>query len=620
VRLENSADVAGTVADAVRASGIRSAIGVPIVVGGEVWGMITGGAVHPNPLADDIEDRLAAFTELVATAIADAESRAGLARLAEEQAALRRVATVVARRASSTAVFTAIAEEVGRLLGAEHIRIVRFEDDRDALVMATWGESDDVTQVGARIPLGGDNATSRAFRTRKPARIDDYRRASGAIAKSTTPMGLTGVVAMPVLVGGRLWGVIAAATTQDEPLPADTESRTGQFAELMAIAIANTEAHARADRLAEEQAALRRVATLVARESPPAELFAQVVEELANVFGETECLLFRDEGDGTASVVASKGKAMSSAFPVDTRLPTDGDSVTATVLREGRPHRVEAYSSATGTIAKRADDHGARSGVGCPIRVHGRIWGAIGALRYGTEPFPPETETRITEFADLVAMAIANAEARDQLRASRERLLTEGDEARRRLVRDLHDGAQQRQVHTIITLKLAQQALRANDPNAEALVAEALDHAQQGTEELRELAHGILPTALTGGGVPAAVDTLVARLDLPVEVDAAVERLPPAIEATAYFLVAEALTNVVKHARATQATVTARIQDGCLHVEVRDDGVGGARLDGSGLLGLADRLAVLDGRLRVESPAGGGTLVAADIPIPGCCR
>jgi len=211
----------------------------------------------------------------------------------------------------------------------------------------------------------------------------------------------------------------------------------------------------------------------------------------------------------------------------------------------------------------------------------------------------------------------ASADSQDQLRASRARLLTEGDEARRRVVRDLHDGAQQRQVHTIITLKLALRALRAKDPDAESLVAEALDHAQRGQAELRELAHGVLPSVLTRGGLGAAVDSLVAGLDLPVEVDAAAERLPAAIEASAYFIVAEALTNVVKHAHAKHAAVTARVEDGTLRVQVRDDGIGGARPDGSGLLGLADRLAVLDGQLRVESPADGGTLVVAEIPVRG---
>jgi signal transduction histidine kinase len=189
------------------------------------------------------------------------------------------------------------------------------------------------------------------------------------------------------------------------------------------------------------------------------------------------------------------------------------------------------------------------------------------------------------------------------------------DEERRRVVRDLHDGAQQRLVHTIFTLKLAHGALQNEEDDLPELLTAALDHAERATDELRELAHGILPGALTHGGLPAAVGTLASRMPVPVEIDVSVGRLPPAIEATAYFVVAEALTNVAKHARAAHATVTARVDDGAVEVRVRDDGIGGARPDGTGLLGLADRLSVLDGQLRVESPPEGGTLVAADIPL-----
>jgi signal transduction histidine kinase len=191
------------------------------------------------------------------------------------------------------------------------------------------------------------------------------------------------------------------------------------------------------------------------------------------------------------------------------------------------------------------------------------------------------------------------------------------DEEHRRVVRDLHDGAQQCLVHTIITLQRALSALHNDDERALALAAEALEQAQQANDELRELAHGILPAALVRGGLRAGVDALAARMPVPVDNGVAVGRLPDAVEATAYFVVAEALTNVAKHARAERAAVTARIEDGTLRLEVRDDGVGGVRPEGSGLVGLADRLAALDGRLRVESPAEGGTLVAAAIPVHG---
>jgi signal transduction histidine kinase len=203
------------------------------------------------------------------------------------------------------------------------------------------------------------------------------------------------------------------------------------------------------------------------------------------------------------------------------------------------------------------------------------------------------------------------------LAASRARIVAAADEERRRVVRDLHDGAQQRLVHTTVTLRLAQRALQNGEEDLAALLTEALDNAEQATSELRELAHGILPPVLTQGGLHAGVDALASRMPMPVANGVSVGRLPGAVEATAYFVVAEALTNVAKHARAGHAAVAARIADGTLEVQVCDDGVGGARPEGSGLLGLADRLAVHHGQLRVESRADGGTLVAAAIPLSG---
>jgi signal transduction histidine kinase len=219
------------------------------------------------------------------------------------------------------------------------------------------------------------------------------------------------------------------------------------------------------------------------------------------------------------------------------------------------------------------------------------------------------------EFTALLATAISNIEARSELAASRARIVAAADDERRRVVRDLHDGAQQRLVHTVITLKLARRALGKETGEGPELVTAALEQAMRANQELRELAHGIIPSILTMGGLRAGVEALATRAPVPVENGVAVGRLPAAVEATAYFVVAEALTNVAKHAHAARAAVTARVEDGMFRVEVRDDGVGGARPDGSGLVGLADRVAALDGRLRVESLAAGGTLVAAAIPL-----
>jgi signal transduction histidine kinase len=302
--------------------------------------------------------------------------------------------------------------------------------------------------------------------------------------------------------------------------------------------------------------------------------------------------------------------------PKGSRLSLEGNSVQEMVGRTERPVRMDNFEEAHGPIAEVQRTMGVRGIVGVPVVVDGRVWGVIGASWVGEESPPVDTEERMAQFAGLLETAIANADSRGQLDASRGRLVTAADEARRRLVRDLHDGAQQRLVHTIVTLKLAKRALGTHVGEARQLVGDALEQAEQSNRELRELAHGILPAVLERGGLRAGVDAFVGRLDLPVRLDVPAERVPAEIEASAYFIVAEALTNVVKHADAEHAQVTVSVQNGLLHVQVRDDGIGGADPDGHGLVGLGDRATALGGRLEIESPPGGGTLLAATLPLP----
>jgi signal transduction histidine kinase len=396
-------------------------------------------------------------------------------------------------------------------------------------------------------------------------------------------------------------------------MPADTEARLTQFTELLATAVANAESRAGLARLAAEQAALRRVATLVARGTRPEKLFEAVANEAGRLLSVDMANLCRYESDGTLTFVASARERV----PVGSRWSLGGQTNLATlVLKTGHSARIDDYADATGPLADGIRERGIRSAVGTPILVEGRLWGFMAAGSEEEHALPPDTEARLASFTELVATAIANAEARAEVAASRARIVAATDDERRRVVRDLHDGAQQRLVHTIVTLKLASDALQNDEDAAPELVSEALGNAEQANAELRELAHGILPTVLTEGGLRAGVDALAKRMSVPVEIDVSVGRLPTAVEATAYFVVAEALTNVAKHARAGDAEVTAVIKDGSVRVQVRDDGVGGARPNGSGLLGLADRLAAQNGELRVESPADGGTLVAAVIPLP----
>jgi signal transduction histidine kinase len=600
----------------VQRFGIRSAVGAPIVVDGRLWGAMVAWSLHRAPLPEATASRLADFTGLIATAISNTASREQLARLAEEQAALRRVATLVARAVPPTEVFAAVGREVGRLLDVDATHMGRYEPDGTATCVASWSREGDELPIGTRMALDGDNVSASVLGTGRPERIDSYENASGSVAAALRDLGIRSSVAAPIVVEGRLWGVMVVSSKEVEPLPADTEARAAAFTELVGAAIGNSEARAEVERLADEQAALRRVATLVAREPPPEQVFAAVAEEVGRLLRVENTRMYRYETDGTATVLADWGER-DAALPLGANLTLEGENVIGMVRRTGRPGRIDDHSAATGSIGARARELGTRSAVGAPIVVEGRPWGAMIAATRRQEPLAADTESRMEEFTELVATAIANIQARSDLAASRARIVAAADDERRRVVRDLHDGAQQRLVHTTITLQLAKRALERGEGDAAALVDEALEQADHTMEELRELAHGILPAVLLRGGLRAGVEALASRMPVPVDIAVPGCRLAPAVEATAYFVVAEALTNVAKHSHAGHAVVLARIEDGALRVDVRDDGVGGARPDGTGLVGLGDRLAVLDGRLRIESPVEGGTLIAARIPLPG---
>jgi signal transduction histidine kinase len=615
-RIDGYADTAsGSLGTTIHQAGIRSSAATPITVEGRLWGVIAAGSTRPQPLPPETEARLAAFTELVATAIANAESRAELSRLAGQQAALRRVATLVARGTPPEEVFAAVIDEVMQLLPVDYAGMARYDPNDMTTAVAARGTTH--FPVGSSRTLGGRNTATVVFETGRPVRIDGYGDASGQMGDKARERGVSSSVAAPIIVEGRLWGLIGAGSMGEEPLPPDTEARLADFTELVATAIANAESRAGLARLAEEQAALRRVATLVARGVPPEELFGAVVDAIGRLLPVDLANMCRYEPDRSQTFVATWGRP-GKRFPLGSRWPLGGKNLGTIVFETGRPARIENYADASGPVNVIAREVALRSGVGTPIFVEGRLWGMIAVGSSQERPLPRDTESRLASFTELVVTAVANAESRAALAASRARIVAAADEGRRRIERDLHDGAQQRLVHAVIVLKLALRALSAGDAGASEMVAEALRHAEQANAELRELAHGILPAALTRGGLQAGVEALVSRASLPVVVDVNVERLPASVEATAYFVVSEALTNVVKHADATGAEVTARVADGELRIEVCDDGVGGARGDRTtGLGGLEDRVSALGGRLVLESPPGEGTRVCAQLPVPG---
>jgi signal transduction histidine kinase len=377
---------------------------------------------------------------------------------------------------------------------------------------------------------------------------------------------------------------------------------------------------ARLQALLDEQAALRRVATLVASGAPATSLFDRVCAELGGVLKVEGTDMIRFEGDG-AVVVGAWSSSGQPSFPVGERIPVDGQSVTAKLRASGRPQRVDDYEGVDGELAARIRSFGVRSVVGAPIFVAGRLWGGIMVISERPHAFAPDTEDRVGNFAELVTAALANVEAREELDASRARIVEAADTARQRIERDLHDGAQQRLVSLALNLRLLQSNLDEGSDAARELEA-ARSELEATLEELRDLARGIHPNVLTDRGLTAALDGLVGRSPVPVELDAdGCDELPEPVQITLYFIVAEALTNALKHSGCARVTVQVGAEDGAATVEVRDDGVGGTDPNqGSGLRGLADRVSALGGTLEIASPAGRGTTIRARVPAPAVAR
>jgi signal transduction histidine kinase len=392
---------------------------------------------------------------------------------------------------------------------------------------------------------------------------------------------------------------------------------------LVAVAVGVLAARARravrtSARLAEEQAALRRVATLVARAGRPAEVFDAVAREVGQLTGADFARLCRYEPDGSVLALAGWGSG-TDRLMVGEAMALDGPSAIRAIRETGAPYRLATFTGLPGGVAAEARAAGVRSTVGCPITVAGRLWGVVAVSTTRDEPFPPDTERRLTEFTGLVATAIANAESHAQLAASRARVVAAGDETRRRLERDLHDGAQQRLVSLALRLRLAQDTVPAELPELRTGIGRCADDLTEVVDDLRELAHGLHPAILTDGGLGPALRTLRRRSAVPVELHlAADERYPQALEAATYYVVSEALTNTVKHARATHAEVTVEERDGTLRLRVFDDGAGGANpRNGSGLIGLHDRVEAIGGTITITSPAGHGTLIEITLPLAG---
>ena len=550
----------------------------------------------------------------------DPPDQARLGQLAGEQAALRRVATLVARATPPQEVFAAVAEEVGGVLAVDFAILVRYDPQDTLEVVGTWTRTGapPPTPVGGQLPLGGRNVTTLVYRTGQPARID-YSDVSGVIGRvASRDWGLRSSVGVPVSAEGRLWGCIVVAFSGQELLPADTEARLASFTELVVTAIANADSRAALARLAEEQAALRRVATLVAHGVPPEEVFAAVVEEIGRLLPVNVVGFIRYDSDGMFTYVAAWGKAVDYVPPVGSRWMLGGHNLGTLVFETGRPARLDHYvDNSSGPASYVVRRVGYDSAVGAPVIVEGHLWGLIGASSTLGQPLPPDTEARLASFTELVATAIANADSRAELMASRARIVAAADDARRRIERDLHDSIQQQLVSLMLELRAVQAAVPPQSAELRGGLARIADRAKDVFDQVREISHGIHPAILSESGLTPALKALARRSAVPVELDlCSRRRLPGHVEVAAYYAVSEALANAAKHAHASAVQIELDTPNTVVRLAIRDDGIGGADpARGSGLTGLRDRIEALGGTLDVTSPAGSGTTLLIEIPV-----
>ncbi len=532
----------------------------------------------------------------------------------EEQTALRRVATLVAQGASPVETFSAVAAEVGQLFDGDLAAVFRYSPEREATLVGGWSIPGIDIPIGSPFKVVGTGVGVRVFHTQRPSRMERFEGPPGSMAAFFASCGARRGVGAPITVEGRLWGVLVIVSTDPDRLPAGSELRTAQFTDLLATAVANAEARHALRRVADEQAALRRVATQVAAAAQPDAVFASVAQEVGRLLSVDRAYVARYDADDAVAVVAA-WSATGESLPLGPVGRTREGSVSALVRETRHPARVDRDGS---DAASTALELGVHTAVGAPITVRSRPWGLIVVASTAQEPPPRETEARLSDFTELVAIAIANADAQAELTASRARIVAAGDQARQRFERNLHDGTQQRLVSLALELRTAQAAVPAELTELSAQLDGLVKSATDLLDEVREIARGIHPAILTKGGLEAALRALARRCPVPVHLDMRIPGpLPQHVEASAYYVVAEALTNVAKHSRASTVSVTVAIDagSGVLHVAVSDDGVGGADFNhGTGLFGLKDRAEAMGGRILLESPPGRGTSLRVELP------
>jgi signal transduction histidine kinase len=533
--------------------------------------------------------------------------------LVAEQSALRQVATLVARESAPDQLFAAVAEQVARVFAVPHVRVVRYEQE-GSVVVGGFSErgNHEPFPVGSRWPLDNPGVTAAVRQTGRPARVEDYAQMPGEIAAVVRGAGMRSTVASPIVVERRLWGAMVILSPRHEPFPKNTEARLTDFTELVATAIANAESRAALARLADEQAALRRVATLVAQGVQPEAIFSAVGDEIGRLFGSSITTVGRFESDARALVVVALGTG-NEGIAIGSRWELDDLLASGRVFRTGHSVRVDEvdWSAVQGPLGATGSRLGVASTVASPIFVEGRLWGVVSVS--DERQLPPEAEERLERFSELIATAIGNAESKSELAASRRRIVAAADDARRRIERDLHDGIQQR----LITLTFRARTMTRRPPDElPGIAVELAEGLKEASDELREISRGIHPTILSEAGLGPALRALARRSNVPIDVDVNLdERLPAPIEAAAYYIASEALTNVAKHAHANVVQLIAAHDTGILTLEIRDDGIGGVDAGrGSGILGLTDRVEALGGTISIASPPRSGTTLSIRLP------
>jgi PAS domain S-box-containing protein len=538
-------------------------------------------------------------------------------RAAQERAALRRVAALVAEGMHPEEVFEAVPAELRALLGVAACVLARYEPDGSVVILS------DSVDIGAGLapgtvltyPPGTSGATVREEASAVINR--DVASLPGPLRERARRLGVTAAAKVPVIVNGSVWGYLSASWRNTPP--PDVQARMARFTELVTMAINDADGrsrlHVSRERLAafaEEQAALRRVATVVAAGAATSDVFDTVTVELRRLLDIEGAVLQRFEDDGTATVVAISDPhgLIAAGDTIGSRVSTENGNLVTRVRRSGRAELAGSYDDESSLVIPDLGGAGPMGAVGVPVTVSGRPWGMAAVV--WRRPVPPDMGSRLTEFTGLLSIAIANADSRERLDASRLRVVTAADQARQRIERDLHDGVQQRLV--ALALDLRELGEREVAPGDLTRVSKGLEVV---IEELREIVAGIHPPVLRRHGLGRALRGLARRARIPIQLDLRLSgRLPESAEIAGYYAVSELLTNAAKHSGADRIQVEVAAGAGELLIGVRDQGVGGAdSAHGTGLTGVRDRVEALGGTVAVDSPPGNGTSVSLRIPL-----